>query len=106
MNTVLVAQLVSDNYFTVLGVKPAFGRFFLPDEDTTPGGNPVVVLSYGSWQRRFGGDRSAVGRTVSVNGTPFTVIEQTVPIPTLLSGTATCPTCSPGRSRTMRFPIA
>jgi predicted permease len=69
-----IAELVTGNYFTVLGVKPAFGRFFLPDEDTTPGGNPVVVLSYGSWLRRFGGDPSAVGRTVSVNGSPFTVI--------------------------------
>jgi hypothetical protein len=69
-----IAEMVTGNYFTILGVKPAFGRFFLPDEDTTPGGNPVVVLSYGSWLRRFGGDPSAVGRTVSVNGSPFTVI--------------------------------
>lgn len=68
------AELVTGNYFGVLGVKPALGRFFLPDEDTTPGGDPVIVLSYGSWQRRFGGDPSAVGRTVSLNGTPFIVI--------------------------------
>ncbi len=68
------AELVTGNYFSVLGVKPAMGRFFLPGEDTTRGGDPVVVLSHGSWERRFGGDRSAVGRTVSVNGHPFTVI--------------------------------
>jgi predicted permease len=68
------AELVTATYFTVLGVQPAAGRFFRPDEDTVPGGDPVVVLSHGSWQRRFGGDRSIVGRTVSLNGTAFTVI--------------------------------
>jgi predicted permease len=68
------AELVTGNYFSVLGVKPAMGRFFLPDEDTTPGGDAVVVVSYGSWQRRFGGNPSVVGRTVSLNGTTFTVI--------------------------------
>ena len=68
------AELATGNYFRVLGVKPAMGRFFLPDEDTTPGGDAVVVVSYGSWQRRFGGDPSVVGRTVSLNGTAFTII--------------------------------
>ncbi len=68
------AELVTGNYFNVLGVKPAIGRVFLPDEDTKPGGDPVVVLSHGFWQRRFGGDPSTVGRTVSLNGTTFTVI--------------------------------
>ncbi len=68
------AELVTGNYFRVLGVKPLLGRVFRSDEDRTPGADPVVVLSYGSWQRRFGGARSAVGRTVSLNGTPFTVI--------------------------------
>lgn len=67
-------ELVTGNYFNVLGVKPAMGRFFRPDEDTTPGAAPVVVLSHGSWQRRFGGDRSVIGRSVSLNGAPFTVI--------------------------------
>src|SRR5713226_3169233 len=42
--------LVSANYFDVLGVQPALGRMFRPDEDRTPGGNPVAVLSYGMWQ--------------------------------------------------------
>jgi predicted permease len=68
------AELVTGNYFRVLGVAPVVGRVFLPDEDRKPGADPVVVLSYGCWQRRFGGDRSVVGRTVSLNGTTFTVI--------------------------------
>ena len=54
----LTAIVVSGNYFDVLGVKAQLGRTFLPDEDKTPGTNPVVVLSYGSWQRDFGGDPS------------------------------------------------
>jgi len=70
----LGAQLVSGNYFDVLGVKAAFGRTFLPEEDTTLGTHPVVVLSYGSWKRRFGGDPTLVGRTITLNRLPFTVI--------------------------------
>ena len=46
------AELATGNYFRVLGVKPAMGRFFLPDEDVTPGADPIAVLSHGSWQRR------------------------------------------------------
>lgn len=68
------AELVTGNYFDVLGVHPSRGRLFLPDEDTTPGGHPVIVISHGLWQRRFGGDPSAVGKAVSLNGTAFTVI--------------------------------
>jgi len=49
------AQLVTGNYFDVLGVRPAAGRFFAPDEDRTPGTHPVAVMGYGLWQRRFGG---------------------------------------------------
>ncbi len=54
--------LVSGNYFDVLGVKPMLGRAFLPEEDQTPDSHPVVVLSYGCWQKRFGSDPSIVGR--------------------------------------------
>src|SRR6476469_3086853 len=60
------AFLVSANYFDVLGVQPAIGRMFRPDEDRTPGGNPVAVLSYSLWQRLFGGDRAAIGRTINL----------------------------------------
>jgi predicted permease len=67
-------EMVTGNYFEVLGVKPAIGRFFLPEEDRTPGAAPVAVLSHGFWQRRFGGDPSVPGRTFALNGTPFTVI--------------------------------
>ena len=66
-------ELVTGNYFQTLGVKPARGRFFGPDEDKAPGASPVLVLSYGVWQRRFGsGD--VVGKSVTVNGTPFTIM--------------------------------
>ncbi len=68
------AEVVSGNYFDVLGVRPGPGRAFLPEEDTTPGTHPVVVLSHGLWQRRFGGDPETVGRIVQLNKHPFTVI--------------------------------
>lgn len=68
------AQVVSGNYFDVLGVKAEHGRTFLPDEDKTPGTHPVVVLSYAAWQREFGGDPAIIGKTVSLNRHDFGVI--------------------------------
>ncbi len=68
------AFLVSANYFDVLGIQPAAGRMFRADEDRTPGGNPVAVLSYSLWQRLFGGDRAAIGRTVNLNAVSYLVI--------------------------------
>src|SRR5262249_18944881 len=62
------------NYFTALRVQLALGRGFLAEEDKTPGTHPVVVLSYGLWQRRFGGDPGIVGKSLSLNGKPFTVV--------------------------------
>src|SRR5262245_30728407 len=67
-------ELVTGNYFSVLGVKAAKGRVFSADEDTTPGAAPVAVISYGFWQRRLGGDPAAVGRVMPLNGTGFTII--------------------------------
>jgi predicted permease len=67
-------SLVSANYFHLLGIEMARGRGFRPEEDLAPGAHPVVVLSHGLWQRRFGGDPGAVGRTIDINGHPFTVI--------------------------------
>src|SRR4051812_11676544 len=64
----------SGNYFDVLGVPLLRGRGFLPDEDQTPKSHPVIILSYGCWQKRFGGDPGIVGRTVSLNNVAFTVI--------------------------------
>jgi macrolide transport system ATP-binding/permease protein len=66
--------LVSGNYFDLLGVKPAAGRFFTQDEDRVPGANPVAVLSYGCWQRRFGGDPNLVGKEITINSNRFDVV--------------------------------
>ena len=67
-------EMVSDNYFSVLGATPAVGRFFLPEEGRTPLTHPVIVLSHAFWQRWFGADPGVVGRTITVNGRPYTVI--------------------------------
>jgi predicted permease len=66
--------LVTGNYFSVLGVTATLGRVFTPSDDVTPGAHPVAVLSYGLWQRRFGGERSIVGQTVNLNGVPYAVV--------------------------------
>jgi putative ABC transport system permease protein len=69
----VVGQRVSYNLFSVLGVAPFLGRDFRYEEEEK-GRDRVVVLSYGLWQRRFGGDRGVLGRTVTINNEPFTVI--------------------------------
>jgi predicted permease len=66
--------LVTGNYFDVLGVKPALGRTFLPEEDATPNSHPVAILSHASWERRFGSNPAIIGQTVQFNGHPFTVV--------------------------------
>ena len=68
------AELVSGNYFDVLGVTPALGRLLTPGEDRLEGGEPYVVLSYEYWQRRFGGDPSALNGAIDLNGHPMTII--------------------------------
>jgi predicted permease len=70
----IFGMTVSGNYFDVLGTRPAQGRFFVPEEDQTPGTHPVVVIGYGQWQQRFAGDPALVGKTVLLNGHPFTVV--------------------------------
>jgi putative ABC transport system permease protein len=70
----LQGQIVSGSYFDVLGLRPAAGRFFLRDEDATPGTHPVAVLSHNLWQSRFGSDAGVVNRTVRLNGQSFTVV--------------------------------
>jgi predicted permease len=67
-------ELVSGNYFDVLGVGAATGRILGPADDRTPGSHPVVVLSYAFWHRRFAAAPDIVGRTVSVNNTQFSVV--------------------------------
>src|SRR6266568_3309200 len=70
----LNASLVSGNFFDVLGVKPYRGRTFIADGDKKLGGNPEVVLSYSLWARRFGSDEKFIGQTITLNGTPYTVV--------------------------------
>ncbi len=68
----VLGNVVSGNYFAVLGTEPAAGRFFLPAEEDS--GEPVAVLSHALWQRRFSASPSAVGGSVVLNGAPFHVI--------------------------------
>ncbi|HET6975324.1 MAG TPA: ABC transporter permease [Pyrinomonadaceae bacterium] len=71
---VVLGAMVSANYFDVLGIKPPFGRAFLPEEDQTPGAHPVVVLNHSFWQSRFNSDRAVVGQTIVLNSRQFTVV--------------------------------
>jgi predicted permease len=70
----ILAELVSGSYFPVLGVRAALGRTIAPDDDAIPDSRPVVVLSYSFWQSYFGGDRTIVGRTITLNSYAMTVI--------------------------------
>ena len=69
----VVGLLVSGNYFDLLQVKPHLGRTFLPEEDATPNGHPVVVLGYSFW-KKLGADPAIVGSPITLNGHSFTVI--------------------------------
>src|ERR1700689_2643182 len=62
------------NYFSALGIQPALGRLFLPSEGETAGADPVIVLGYWYWMRRFNGDPAVVGKSVNLNGQPVTII--------------------------------
>ncbi|MGH9742429.1 MAG: ADOP family duplicated permease [Candidatus Acidiferrum sp.] len=66
--------LATGNYFDVLGVQPALGRFFHQSEDLHPGASPYAVLSYSAWQSRFGGDPAIVSKTIRLNRLPYSVI--------------------------------
>ncbi|HEV2382553.1 MAG TPA: ABC transporter permease [Terriglobia bacterium] len=70
----MFAELVTGNYFSALGLSPARGRFFLPEEDGAPGAHPVAVMNYGTWQARLGGADDIVCKTLRVNGIAVTVI--------------------------------
>ena len=72
--TLAYGNVVTGNYFGVLGVHPELGRFFAPEEDRTPLTHPVMVISDGFWRSTFGADSGVIGRTVQVNGHPFTII--------------------------------
>ena len=79
-----VMSRVTGNYFSALGIKPALGRLILPTEGQTPGADPVLVLGYGYWQKRFGGDKSVIGKQVQVDDHPVTIVGVT---PTDFQGT-------------------
>ena len=68
------AQFVTGNFFSVLGVSAYLGRTFTADEDETPGQDPVAVLTYDYWQRRFSGSRAAIGSIMRVNDVPLTIV--------------------------------
>lgn len=67
-------ELVSDDYFELLGVPAIKGRTFLPEENSKPGASPVAVISYGFWQQRLGSDPQVLGRTLQLNEAVFTII--------------------------------
>src|SRR5579864_4062521 len=67
-------RLVSEEYFSVLGVEPAIGRFFTRDDAKGAGQDPYAVISYDYWRRRFGGNKSVLGSTFRILGTTFTII--------------------------------
>jgi predicted permease len=72
--TAVFGELVTADYFDVLGVRPQLGRGFLPEEDAAPGTHPVVVLSHRYWTRSFGADAGVIGDDVVLNGRRYTVV--------------------------------
>ncbi len=70
----VTGRMVSGNYFTVLGLEPAAGRLISDSDDTAENANPVVVLGYDCWQRKFGSSPSIIGSEIRLNDAPFTVI--------------------------------
>lgn len=70
----LSAELVNASYFSLLGLRPALGRFISPEEDTTPMEHYVIVLGHGLWQSTFGSDPGVVGRKLQLNGRTYEVI--------------------------------
>lgn len=70
----MFGEFVTANYFPTLGLHPARGRFFFPEEDSKPGSYPVAVMNYATWQARFGGADDVIGKTLRLNNVVFTVI--------------------------------
>ncbi len=68
------AEIVSGNYFQVLGLRPAAGRLFTSGDETAKDANPVVVLAYDYWRTRFGGSRDVIGQPLMINGHAFTIV--------------------------------
>jgi predicted permease len=72
--TAVLGNMVSRSYFDLLGVRPALGRFFAPDEHLTPGLHPVIVVSHAFWTSHMDADPAAIGGTIAVNGMAFAVV--------------------------------
>jgi predicted permease len=70
----VMGQMVSANFFEVLGARMTLGRGFLPEDEVAPGAHPVAVLGHGTWQTTFGGDLSVVGRTIVLNGRAYEIV--------------------------------
>ena len=70
----VAGEVVTANYFDLLGIRPAIGRAFHEHEDETEGTHPVMILSHGLWQRRLGGDADVVGKTLRLSSIDYTVI--------------------------------
>jgi len=90
-------EIVSGNYFQLLGVGAAMGRVLTPEDDKTPGGHPVAVLAYDYWQSRFEGDPKIVGQKILVNNFPLTIVGVSA------AGFAGL---SPGNLPKVRYPMA
>jgi predicted permease len=67
-------EAVTENYFDVLGIRPALGRGFRPEENVTPGAEPVIVISHGFWQRNLGGRADVLGQTLKLSGLEYTIV--------------------------------
>jgi predicted permease len=70
----VAGELVSGNFFDVLGVRPLVGRLFRPDDDKTPGGHPIAILAYDYWMRRFAGDPRVLNQKIALNSMPMTIV--------------------------------
>ena len=68
------SNLVTGNFFQVLGVQAVLGRPLLPEDDERSAGRPVVVLSHAGWRKLFGGDREVIGRRVAIGGAPHEIV--------------------------------
>ncbi|MGH9311805.1 MAG: ABC transporter permease [Vicinamibacterales bacterium] len=75
----VTGELVSGNFFDVLGARPHAGRLFTQADDTTPGAHPVAILGHGYWTRRFGADPTVLNQSVTLNGYPMTIVGVTAP---------------------------
>jgi predicted permease len=73
-NELVLGEAVSGNYFDALGVHPAAGRMFLPEEDRAPGASPVAVISHNLWRNRLGSAPDSIGKNVALNGHRFTIV--------------------------------